>query len=95
MDVAGLVDELIAMGVDVPWTVEVCRGDDELPGVVAEPTSCDASPPPARARCSEARLGSRFAADHLKAGGVDERVVQPQVVVVGDVVQPNAAWIAV
>ncbi len=30
MDVATLVGELIAVGVDVPWTVEVCRGDDEL-----------------------------------------------------------------
>jgi sugar phosphate isomerase/epimerase len=30
MDVAGFVAELTAMGVDVPWTVEVCRDDDEL-----------------------------------------------------------------
>jgi sugar phosphate isomerase/epimerase len=30
MDVAGLVGDLIDNGVDVPWTVEVCRGDDEL-----------------------------------------------------------------
>jgi sugar phosphate isomerase/epimerase len=30
MEVAALVQELVAMGVDVPWTVEVCRGDDEL-----------------------------------------------------------------
>ncbi|HZB42726.1 MAG TPA: sugar phosphate isomerase/epimerase family protein [Ilumatobacter sp.] len=30
MDVAGLVAQLIAMGVDVPWTLEVCRDDAEL-----------------------------------------------------------------
>jgi sugar phosphate isomerase/epimerase len=30
MDVAGFVSTLLEMGVDVPWTVEVCRGDDEL-----------------------------------------------------------------
>jgi sugar phosphate isomerase/epimerase len=30
MDVAGFVAELTAMGVDVPWTVEVCRDDEEL-----------------------------------------------------------------
>ena len=30
MDVAGLVAELMTMGVDVPWTVEVCRDDAEL-----------------------------------------------------------------
>jgi sugar phosphate isomerase/epimerase len=32
MDVAGLVEQLIAMGVEVPWTVEVCRDDEELTG---------------------------------------------------------------
>jgi sugar phosphate isomerase/epimerase len=30
MDVAGFVAQLTAMGVDVPWTVEVCRDDEEL-----------------------------------------------------------------
>lgn len=33
MGVAGRVAELLAMGVDVPWTVEVCRDDAELAGV--------------------------------------------------------------
>ena len=32
MDVAGLVEQLMAMGVEVPWTVEVCRDDEELTG---------------------------------------------------------------
>jgi sugar phosphate isomerase/epimerase len=32
MAVAGFMATLLAMGVDVPWTVEVCRGDDELTG---------------------------------------------------------------
>lgn len=32
MDVAGLVEQLIAMAVEVPWTVEVCRDDEELTG---------------------------------------------------------------
>jgi len=32
MDVAGLVAELMTMGVSVPWTVEVCRADEELRG---------------------------------------------------------------
>jgi sugar phosphate isomerase/epimerase len=32
MDVAGFVSTLLAMGVDVPWTVEVCRDDSELAG---------------------------------------------------------------
>jgi sugar phosphate isomerase/epimerase len=32
MDVVGRVTELLAMGVDVPWTVEVCRDDSELAG---------------------------------------------------------------
>ena len=30
MDVAGFVAQLTAIGVDVPWTVEVCRDDEEL-----------------------------------------------------------------
>jgi sugar phosphate isomerase/epimerase len=30
MEVAAFVSTLSEMGVDVPWTVEVCRGDDEL-----------------------------------------------------------------
>jgi sugar phosphate isomerase/epimerase len=30
MGVVGLVGQLIAMGVDVPWTLEVCRDDEEL-----------------------------------------------------------------
>jgi len=30
MDVVGVVAQLTAMGVDVPWTVEVCRDDQEL-----------------------------------------------------------------
>jgi sugar phosphate isomerase/epimerase len=30
MDVAGFVAELRAMGVDEPWTIEVCRGEDTL-----------------------------------------------------------------
>lgn len=30
MDVVGLMRVLMAMGVDVPWTVEVCRADAEL-----------------------------------------------------------------
>ena len=32
MDVAGRITELLTMGVDVPWTVEVCRDDAELAG---------------------------------------------------------------
>ena len=32
MDVAGRMTELLVMGVDVPWTVEVCRDDAELAG---------------------------------------------------------------
>jgi len=32
MDVARRLAELITMGVDVPWTIEVCRDDDELVG---------------------------------------------------------------
>jgi sugar phosphate isomerase/epimerase len=32
MDVVGRVTELLSMGVDVPWTVEVCRDDAELAG---------------------------------------------------------------
>jgi sugar phosphate isomerase/epimerase len=32
MDVAGFVAEIRAMDVDVPWTVEVCRGEDTLAG---------------------------------------------------------------
>jgi sugar phosphate isomerase/epimerase len=30
MDVAGFATQVREMGVDLPWTVEVCRGDDEL-----------------------------------------------------------------
>jgi sugar phosphate isomerase/epimerase len=32
MDVAGFAAQLMAMGVDVPWTIEVCRDDSELTG---------------------------------------------------------------
>jgi sugar phosphate isomerase/epimerase len=32
MDVVGRMTELLAMGVDLPWTVEVCRDDAELAG---------------------------------------------------------------
>ena len=30
MDAAGFTQQLAAIGVDLPWTVEVCRDDDEL-----------------------------------------------------------------
>jgi 4-hydroxyphenylpyruvate dioxygenase len=33
MDVAGFMSTLSTMGVDVPWTVEVCRDDAELVGL--------------------------------------------------------------
>ncbi|HTH06652.1 MAG TPA: TIM barrel protein [Ilumatobacteraceae bacterium] len=32
MDVVGRMAELLKMGVDVPWTIEVCRDDAELAG---------------------------------------------------------------
>jgi sugar phosphate isomerase/epimerase len=32
MDAAGFAATLVRMGVDVPWTLEVCRADDELTG---------------------------------------------------------------
>ena len=32
MDVVARMTELLAIGVDVPWTVEVCRDDAELTG---------------------------------------------------------------
>jgi sugar phosphate isomerase/epimerase len=32
MDVVGFAAELMQMGVDVPWTVEVCRDDEEFVG---------------------------------------------------------------
>jgi sugar phosphate isomerase/epimerase len=32
MGVVGLVEQIMAMDVDVPWTVEVCRDDEELTG---------------------------------------------------------------